>query len=722
MHEFGVGIIWLSLQVTIVAIATAILYRLTLSRGPILRSLVVSSSMLVMLVLAGFAFSPWPRWSREVVIVTQAETVTARPEIAETIEKNNSPTAELPQVVATSGELESVWAAAWQGFQKGLEKPQPVTNTQVNQPLTWPAILGWLFVVGVSLGMLRLCLGFFLLWRETRLSSSLKQTAAQELLDDLLVVQPCRVTIRLRESQRLSTAAVVGCWRPVILLPATWKTWSTDQLRAVLTHELAHINQGDFLSNFCAEISRSVHFYHPLMHWLAARLRLEQELAADAAAAKLSGGAEPYLIILAELAMAQSHRPTHWPARAFLPTHSTFLRRIEVLKNKTPFTKSITRTTRAVTLAAVMLAGLTAIGFRSESNTIAEDTKPFAAPVSMKLEKNESTREKFRIDFVPDNAIAVVAIRPADILAQHLVKPIRKLLDQDNSYKEILNQLGMTLADIEVAKIYYLSSSSEFLDVTTGLSAAFVVQANKKFDRNKLKKIADENSGVEISSHTHNKMAYIKSLPQGDPLESYVIFPDDYTIIVTLGEQSMKHTIDLIQNGGPNKWEKQFKSIKNKPLGAICDVRAIRNLDWKKILGAGDSDAGVQVWEPILPFFENTDMILLSATLNKKVSIQTTFRQKKNGKKVKKGLDDLITQWTDTAQDSGNGVNSQGHLVIENLAMYLLDELLKSLEVSQNGENVWLTATLPDNVINLIVAPMLSSSIRDTARRQQSNE
>ena len=73
-------------------------------------------------------------------------------------------------------------------------------------------------------------------------------------------------------------------------LPFDWRDWSQTELRAVLAHELAHVVRGDFLTGLIAQISVAIHFYHPLAHWLAKRLRLEQELAADAWGAALSGG------------------------------------------------------------------------------------------------------------------------------------------------------------------------------------------------------------------------------------------------------------------------------------------------------------------------------------------------------------------------------------------------------------------------------------------------
>ena len=55
---------------------------------------------------------------------------------------------------------------------------------------------------------------------------------------------------------------------------------------------------------------------------------------ADAAASRISGGQRQYLTTIAELALHQTERPMFWPARTFLPTQTTFLRRIAMLRNK----------------------------------------------------------------------------------------------------------------------------------------------------------------------------------------------------------------------------------------------------------------------------------------------------------------------------------------------------------------------------------------------------
>ena len=48
----------------------------------------------------------------------------------------------------------------------------------------------------------------------------------------------------------------------------------------------------DFIALLVGQFGLALHFYHPLLHWLIGRLRLEQELAADAAAAEFPAGSD----------------------------------------------------------------------------------------------------------------------------------------------------------------------------------------------------------------------------------------------------------------------------------------------------------------------------------------------------------------------------------------------------------------------------------------------
>ncbi len=150
-----------------------------------------------------------------------------------------------------------------------------------------------------------------------------------------------------------------------------------------MAHEIAHARSHDFLALLLGQLGLVLHFYHPLLHWLTNRLRLEQELAADAAAANISGGQRQYLSTIAELALRAQDRPMSWPARTFLPTQTTFLRRIAMLRDAKLRSNPLSPAARWTTVAVVLLCGLLAAGLRGPGRITtadAADTDKQAAP------------------------------------------------------------------------------------------------------------------------------------------------------------------------------------------------------------------------------------------------------------------------------------------------------------------------------------------------------
>jgi beta-lactamase regulating signal transducer with metallopeptidase domain len=83
---------------------------------------------------------------------------------------------------------------------------------------------------------------------------------------------------------------VCGLCRPVLVLPrSVAASLSPDQLRQVLLHELAHVKRHDLVWSWLPEIARSIYFFHPIIHWVSYRIRLERELACDQLAMTASG-------------------------------------------------------------------------------------------------------------------------------------------------------------------------------------------------------------------------------------------------------------------------------------------------------------------------------------------------------------------------------------------------------------------------------------------------
>jgi beta-lactamase regulating signal transducer with metallopeptidase domain len=100
-----------------------------------------------------------------------------------------------------------------------------------------------------------------------------------------------RVHGRVRESCDVIAPVTAGILRPVVILPAGWRNWSSITRRAVLAHEFAHVRRGDGLAALLARWITCVFWHHPIA-WLVARSISETaESACDAVA--LEGVPDP---------------------------------------------------------------------------------------------------------------------------------------------------------------------------------------------------------------------------------------------------------------------------------------------------------------------------------------------------------------------------------------------------------------------------------------------
>jgi len=116
------------------------------------------------------------------------------------------------------------------------------------------------------------------------------------------------------ESDRISMPMTSGVFRPVILLPASRKNWSSDRLRLVLAHEGIHVQQHDCLFQIVMQIACALYWFHPLVWFAAARLRIERERACDDGVLRLGVHGPEYAGHLLEL--ARTLQPSATPSFA----------------------------------------------------------------------------------------------------------------------------------------------------------------------------------------------------------------------------------------------------------------------------------------------------------------------------------------------------------------------------------------------------------------------
>jgi hypothetical protein len=235
------------------------------------------------------------------------------------------------------------------------------------------------------------------------------------LLDELRASMGVRPSVELREVPDLTTPATAGWRRPVLLLPVDWRSWDASERRAVFAHELAHIIRGDYAAGLLARLAVVLNSYHPLVLWMAGRLHLQQELAADALGARFAGGRTSYLVALSRLALRQDGRSPCWPARAFLPVRGTLIRRIAMLRDETG-RKAIDRPwsgARRLLTALGLLALTTAVATLRSPARGAEDDPPAVAATKARSPMPRTAETSFEPLYVHDGMDGVVAFRPA---------------------------------------------------------------------------------------------------------------------------------------------------------------------------------------------------------------------------------------------------------------------------------------------------------------------
>ncbi|MFZ6759445.1 M56 family metallopeptidase [Undibacterium sp. Ji50W] len=100
--------------------------------------------------------------------------------------------------------------------------------------------------------------------------------------------------VQLQFQQQLVSPITYGCFRPVILMPASLLSGMPyDMIEALLAHELGHIKRWDYLVNLLQNLVLAMLFYHPAVWWLSKRINAERELIADDLAISAVGQSRP---------------------------------------------------------------------------------------------------------------------------------------------------------------------------------------------------------------------------------------------------------------------------------------------------------------------------------------------------------------------------------------------------------------------------------------------
>jgi beta-lactamase regulating signal transducer with metallopeptidase domain len=234
---------------------------------------------------------------------------------------------------------------------------------------TWAVLVYALGVTAVLALRLRSYSVFVRNCRNSRLANPVTTRFVHAVCDRLGVRR--RPVVRI--SERIGAPFIIGLWRPTLVLSCVHLNRS-DELEAVVLHEVAHLRRGDMFVRYLQWFAGTVLFFWPVVAWVNRRIDLMREYACDVWALRhgqLSASAYARCLLRAagpDRAAAWAYRPA-----AMAAGRKAIERRIDMILERS---ERRTRRARWTVLAAagiVAWAGVALTGAATD-----EDTTPDA--------------------------------------------------------------------------------------------------------------------------------------------------------------------------------------------------------------------------------------------------------------------------------------------------------------------------------------------------------
>jgi beta-lactamase regulating signal transducer with metallopeptidase domain len=331
-------LIQISLKASVVLLAAWAATRAMNRCSASARHLVWTLAMVAILILPVVQVAG-PRWSVPVLASPPVAHLTAEPVTM----------SDVPTVADSPAQVEAVRTSVVRGHGDGRSPA----------PQDWSQIVSGLWLMGLAIGLLRLVAGMVWAGWIARRAAVVTDADWLDALHDISASLGITSRVTLRLSDRTTIPVACGIVKASILLPPDAAKWPDERRRVVLVHELAHVRRRDCLVQTMAQIARAMHWFNPLAHLAVARLRREQERAADDLVLAAGTHAPVYADHLFEI--AHSFRRRAFPVWATLAMaepsqlEGRVLAILDERRNRRPVARSI-RAMAAVCSAVVVMA------------------------------------------------------------------------------------------------------------------------------------------------------------------------------------------------------------------------------------------------------------------------------------------------------------------------------------------------------------------------------
>lgn len=193
-------------------------------------------------------------------------------------------------------------------------------------------LFGWLMII--SLKTIQLMMGINMLGKLRKQHTSDAGEFWNEKLERLMVSMNMSAPVKMYQSATATVPMVIGFFKPLILFPAAMlNALKTDEVEAIILHELAHIRRHDFLVNLLQRFTEIIFFFNPAVHWISELIRREREYCCDDLAIAVINNKKQYVHALVAFQEFQLQQPELKYATAFPGYKNQVLNRISRIIN-----------------------------------------------------------------------------------------------------------------------------------------------------------------------------------------------------------------------------------------------------------------------------------------------------------------------------------------------------------------------------------------------------
>lgn len=281
---------------------------------------------------------------------------------------------------------------------------------------TFDKALAWvvlLYLMGVSILLVR----FTFQYRHTQ---NLKHTELIKIPAGFRIfIEKNKITLGITKpislwlSTKIETPLTIGFWKPIILIPvAALNQLSTDQIEAILLHELQHIRRNDYLINLILTITDILFFFNPFCMQLSKCIQRERENNCDDLVLQYRHHPENYA---SALLILERNRSSYWSSLALEATghRSQFLLQ-RIKRILTGQNESIRTGNKLIALFSITLLILFSFFFIKSTNSTAtavwnDDIYFLKQQLALTLpqEQQEATLLKKSSSFKPEEAVSI---------------------------------------------------------------------------------------------------------------------------------------------------------------------------------------------------------------------------------------------------------------------------------------------------------------------------